>query len=395
MRYLRKINSKKEYETFLNTEVNFPNVSKLWDDTVIYTESMSRPLWIEAISDTVIRFTHPYEYSKDNYIWESGSSNTEISLKAGEVCFFRKDYVAPDGTYGIGSFSLTKGRFNIGGNIQSMRNGVKYQGVNDVSSFQFYKLFYRCTGLINANKLIMPTGTGKSCYKSMFNGCTSLRTAPVLPATTLKGNCYESMFGGCSSLVNAPELPATTTQADCYRGMFVNCTSLVNAPELSATILDSSAYAHMFNGCTNLAYIKMMGLRSTYSNKEIIDEMYEWVTGAALNGVFVKNAKATWNYSGMSAVPRGWTIRYYDNTNDKYVIKFSINDTQYMGEELSTWNDWVNSIYNTDGYTLSNTNVLSADGVKVMVDGVAVVATDAITSQGVYTLEVTETASEA
>ena len=39
-----------------------------------------------------------------------------------------------------------------------------------------------------------------SCYNYMFNGCTSLTTAPSLPATTLAPRCYYSMFNGCTSI---------------------------------------------------------------------------------------------------------------------------------------------------------------------------------------------------
>ena len=34
----------------------------------------------------------------------------------------------------------------------------------------------------------------------MFAGCTSLTTAPELPATTLADYCYMSMFQGCTKL---------------------------------------------------------------------------------------------------------------------------------------------------------------------------------------------------
>jgi len=44
----------------------------------------------------------------------------------------------------------------------------------------------------------------------MFRGCTSLITAPELPATTLTNYGYQGMFGGCTSLTKAPDLPATT-----------------------------------------------------------------------------------------------------------------------------------------------------------------------------------------
>ena len=39
-----------------------------------------------------------------------------------------------------------------------------------------------------------------SCYNSMFRGCTSLTTAPSLPATTLAASCYSYMFNGCTSI---------------------------------------------------------------------------------------------------------------------------------------------------------------------------------------------------
>ena len=99
-----------------------------------------------------------------------------------------------------------------------------------------------------------PTTLAESyCYQSMFQGCTSLTTAPALSATTLADSCYSSMFYGCTSLTTAPELPATTLANYCYRGMFYGCTSLTTAPALSATTLTTSCYYQMFSGCTSLA----------------------------------------------------------------------------------------------------------------------------------------------
>ena len=100
--------------------------------------------------------------------------------------------------------------------------------------------------------------TGKSlsvystCYYRLFDGCTSLTTAPALPATTLASNCYMGMFANCTSLTTAPALPATTLASECYYGMFINCTSLTTAPELPATTLASECYYGMFINCTSL-----------------------------------------------------------------------------------------------------------------------------------------------
>ena len=90
------------------------------------------------------------------------------------------------------------------------------------------------------------------CYRSMFNGCTSLTTAPALPATTLTDYCYRDMFYGCTSLTTAPELPATTLAESCYNSMFYNCTALTTAPELPATTLTRGCYIYMFGDCTSL-----------------------------------------------------------------------------------------------------------------------------------------------
>ena len=60
----------------------------------------------------------------------------------------------------------------------------------------------------------------KYCFRYLFNVCTSLTTAPELPATTLAQGCYTGMFHNCSSLTTAPELPATTLIGTCYANMF-------------------------------------------------------------------------------------------------------------------------------------------------------------------------------
>ena len=112
-------------------------------------------------------------------------------------------------------------------------------------------MFSNCTSLVTAPELPATTLAG-SCYQSMFSGCSSLVTAPELPATTLAGYCYYSMFSGCSSLVTAPELPATTLAISCYYYMFSGCSSLVTAPELPATTLAGSCYQSMFSGCSSL-----------------------------------------------------------------------------------------------------------------------------------------------
>ena len=92
----------------------------------------------------------------------------------------------------------------------------------------------------------------------MFCRCTSLTSAPQLPATELANSCYWRMFDGCTLLASPPELPATTLAYSCYYMMFRDCTSLTKAPELPAQTLDMKCYKHIFEGCKKISEIKML-----------------------------------------------------------------------------------------------------------------------------------------
>lgn len=193
----------------------------------------------------------------------------------------------------------------------------------------FYRLFNNCTTIIEVAENFLPaTVLCYGCYSYMFAGCTSLVSAPSLPATTLAEysynnmfdscalttapslpatilhpRCYSSMFRNCTSLVIAPELPATTLTNYCYQYMFTNCTSLVTAPTLPATRLSNHCYRYMFDGCSNLNYISAMFLSQSEGYSQ------NWVRGVSPTGIFVKNANATWNSVGVHGVPSGWTIK--------------------------------------------------------------------------------------
>ena len=90
----------------------------------------------------------------------------------------------------------------------------------------------------------------------MFQDCTSLTQAPLLPATTLANSCYFSMFQGCTSLTQAPLLPATKLDSYCYDFIFENCTSIsglkYNMPNLTfdevANAIQQWLFGDMYDG---------------------------------------------------------------------------------------------------------------------------------------------------
>ena len=164
-------------------------------------------------------------------------------------------------------------------------------------------MFQDCTSLETAPEL-PATELANNCYTSMFQGCESLVNAPGLPATELANNCYTSMFQNCTSLVAAPsELPATTLANRCYMGMFTGCESLVQAPGLPATTLADYCYESMFQDCTSLNYIKMLATDISANNC-----LGYWVIKVSPTGTFVKSKDATWDVTGYSGIPEGWTV---------------------------------------------------------------------------------------
>ena len=136
------------------------------------------------------------------------------------------------------------------GDIRTLIDYNNY-GTADTRNAQFARLFYNCSTLKTAPSL-PATELKKCCYTEMFSGCSSLSIAPVLPALSLTDGCYTRMFAYCQCLTGAPELPATSLADRCYTSMFCDCTSLTKGPELPAFSLTFSCYWLMFKGCYSL-----------------------------------------------------------------------------------------------------------------------------------------------
>ena len=85
--------------------------------------------------------------------------------------------------------------------------------------------------------------------------------------------------------------------------MFNSCTSLTSAPSLPATTLSINCYNSMFRGCTKLNYIKMLAI-----NISAMDCLSGWVSNVASTGTFVKNPAMTSLPTGINGIPSGWTV---------------------------------------------------------------------------------------
>ena len=88
----------------------------------------------------------------------------------------------------------------------------------------------------------------------------------------------------------------------CYSGIFNGCTSLTTAPTLPTTSLASYCYQYMLWGCSSLNYIKMLATDISKTGC-----LTNWASDVSPTGTFVKNV-ATWDVVGDNGVPEGWTI---------------------------------------------------------------------------------------
>ena len=163
------------------------------------------------------------------------------------------------------SYSLCS-LFDSQSSLRSVKN-LRFEAIS-ICDHAYFGMFYNCSNLLYAPKVLPANNfSGSDVYSFMFSGCTSMITAPKLPATTLSDSCYSYMFQGCRSLVNAPELPATTLSSSCYYNMFYNCTSLKTI-RCRAKVKASSATSNWMSG------VKTAGTIYGYSE-------YGWATGAS------------------------------------------------------------------------------------------------------------------
>ena len=214
----------------------------------------------------------------------------------------------------------------------------------------YYQMFQGCTSLTTAPELPATT-LADSCYMFMFSDCTSLTTAPALPATTLAIGCYYSMFSGCTSLASAPALPATTLAGQCYYSMFSGCTSLATAPALPATTLVDYCYQCMFAGCTSLTTAP--ALPATTLTISCYDMMFQGCTSltTAPELPATKLAKSCYLFMFYGCT----SLKISDTQTGEYTIAWRIPSTGKITSTATQWN--VNMLANTGGTFTANPSI--------------------------------------
>ena len=249
-------------------------------------------------------------YSGDNWNWFNFSYNdTIITLEnIGDkvyMCGENESLFDPN-TATITNFSMT-GRIAASGDV---------------------------TTLLNLNGLETLTALG--CFLGLFENCTSLETAPELPATTLSSNCYGAMFRGCTNLTVAPHLPATTLAENCYWAMFAGCESLCEVT------VEGNITAYEADGWLDNSNVENAGF--IYGDVTIASELIP-------QGWLHFPTKEDFCYGKRDIDGEGWAFAYNGNMEpthyniaDIYLLE---DETKYIsiywdGEGVGLTMDWEN-----------------------------------------------------
>lgn len=337
MENLKIFNTQEEYQTWKDSDdYVYPNVCKVGDE-VIYN-GYPEPFWIGALEDVNVNYYYydssynrteygRYSYDKVNWTY---FDNRGITLRTGTKLYiiaehkFQRLYVS--------------GKYNVGGSLLSLVYGKEYLKYNShpqsffIDSDDNY-FFSKALNVVEAKELVIPTNmeyhtsSEDGQYCSFFRGCKLLKSAPRLKATTMQVGAYEYMYRGCESLTKAPTLPMSTIKDRCYFRMFYQC--------------------------KNLSFIKMLSTTAfsvDYGNTW----SFAWVEGVSPTGTFIANAKRTDFTRGVNGIPKGWDLYLYDEENDRYVVKFSVNGIPYEfytdEPRYVKWSEFIDSEQNTNDF---------------------------------------------
>ena len=263
------------------------------------------PLTFEPVSATTT-VTIPnsqgltYQYStNDGASWTSSSAaSVAMSVSAGQRLMVRR--LTGNCANGIGTITISQPCY-VYGNVHSLF-GFRNKLTGSFGKNGYIELFKHQTNLWNhgfRNICIVPVdGTNKAddmsnMFNSMFYGCSSLTTAPVLDFSNLNtssvwgmSNMFRSMFYGCSSLTTAPVLDLSNWNTSGYMSsmfssMFYGCSSLTTAPVLDFSNFDTSSvmamdymFNGMFSGCTSLTTAPDLYLYWDTPNVQYMNNMF-------------------------------------------------------------------------------------------------------------------------
>ena len=277
------------------------------------------------------------EYSTDATTWTTWDGTTTLASSGNALYLRGTNNTKITGNSNIYKWVLTGSDISCSGNIENLLDYATVQagGHPTMAPYCYNYMFYECTSITTAPELPATTLTDY-CYTNMFMDCTSLTAAPALPATTLTDSCYNSMFYGCTSLTTVPALPATTLYQYCYTGMFYGCTKI----KLSSTQTGeyTQAYRVPTSGTGDPAKYALMNMfgatGGTFEGEPTINTTYYLSSTNTIVGVTNDTPEIPENNSYLTfSSPSSFTLKVNDVTKHW-------DGTLEYSTDASTWSTW-------------------------------------------------------
>lgn len=184
------------------------------------------------------------------------------------------------------------------------------------------QMFYGCTSLTTAPRLLGLDLAGAFACADMFRDCTSLQYVPDIEGTTIGYGTFQEMFLNCKSLVYAPNMDGVTrVDASSCQSMFEGCIRLVKGPN-AINVTDTSSglrsFYRMFYGCTSLTdaptinITRYGGVYQTY----LEPTRYMFTNCKSLRELWIAGESPYMaNYYDFKGIPSGGTLHTRSNVD--------------------------------------------------------------------------------
>lgn len=224
-----------------------------------------------------------------------------------------------------------------------------------LANYCYYYMFQGCTNLTEAPELPATT-LAIGCYQYMFSNCLNLKKGmDILPAVDLlETNWTYAGFGnGNSNYSNIND--SRVINEGVYYGMFSFCTSLTTAPILPAKQLSPGCYNSMFHNCTKLTKVIILAenlhVNISDANFNTVVELANDYNGQANRDWMELNAAVCWiDHSGNIATRKFYVpesaINDWNSQSTYFTHVFSDNMEIISQEEIDTIVERYNIIYN-------------------------------------------------
>lgn len=229
--------------------------------------------------------------------------------------------------------------------------------IDTIGKYDFFDLFWRCTGLVEAPDMSKCTASGLSCMY-MFGECTSLVVPPKLPLKMYypgdepaypDNSHFNYMFNGCTSLEESPIIGyANTNLEGCATFMFYGCASL---KKVYCYAKPSYITSFIETNITDGTFYCRTGTEDQWRNSEVVPDGWDIIeedyseSNSDLHGYNLHFAEADeYNYSPDQLVVSGSNSQ----TNGRGDIT-SISTTGNMEKSFDERNEHQMNTYNADG----------------------------------------------